>query len=222
MNLWWNYFLLRIKAFFIGNPEEADCIVCLAFGRNTFTDNELPEISCFVRTSESDDDVFIDLKAKNFDPGIPNKKMAQEIIFLSEELSIPIIVQWEIAYSFWRYNIEFWENNSHRITSIWPNTSIWPDEEKSSLNSRDVLEKTIEIMVKRDWNSPILIAHQYHIYRVLLIFNKLSKKMFSPIVFKQTVNEFDKNSVQEWTRSKFSWNRKELLVRIHHFILGWV
>ncbi len=194
-----------------GGHQEADCIICLAFGRNDIEDNDLGLLG-FMAERLDDPKMIEIINNSFFDPGLPNIKLAERVQELMLKHSFPALLQWEVAVALDR---DFYENHKDQVFIIWP-----PKACKKGFNSKEVLEKAIEIMDLKDFNIPILLAHKLHIKRVVALWEAMVEE--KPVVVNSFVELFDEGSVQDRTRDRKTWRRKEFLVRIHHWIFGWV
>lgn len=91
----------------------------------------------------------------------------------------------------------------------------------SSINTREGLILTKKIIKKNKFNSKkiLFIAHPAHIFRVLEIAKKLGLNGES---FIEKKGFYPKKDGQIFARWKTTFVLREILVRIHHKILGWI
>lgn len=202
--MWLKYFSNTPGLYPTGNLFEADVIVAAAFGRNTIPDKSLAAVNFIRKNHDSDFHAIKRLATDGFDPGKSNVDIADICFYLSEKLKLPVIVQWEIAAAF---DLKWFELNQDNIHCVWP----YP---KTYFSTVDFVKEALLTMKEFSWRNPILIAHDYHISRVFMLFRK---QQVSPIVTTFRINSFDKYSVQLWTRNFFLWQLREIIVRIHHF-----
>lgn len=200
------------------NAEKAQTynfIVANGFGRNSFTDEEASTIIRRKRDKFGDDITMFEwLQTENFDPGSPNKLLASESLKQSGAFSIPVIGQWEIMYELWR---EYPDRYNRCIDALF---TIWPPKE-GYLSTRGFMLEAKRVAEVRRLRIPCVTAHPEHIQRCYF----LARKIFGSAISKSlsiTSGWFDKQSVQKWTRGKWSWLTYELMVRIHHRLHGWM
>jgi len=194
-----------------GDPKQANCVISLAFGRNDIEDQDLYRLG-FMADGLGDSTMVEIIRKKHFRPGLPNIILAERVQDLMLKYNIPSLLQWEIAVAL---DWSFYKKHKDQIFIIWP-----LKERKRGFNSKQVLEKAIEIMNERNFNIPILLAHELHIKRVVALWEAMVEE--EPIIIDSFVDVFDEDSVQDWTKDKKNWLKKEFLVRIHHLIFGWV
>ena len=191
--------------------EKSDCFVCLAFGRNDIKDQDLNCLGFMVK--ELGDSKMIEIIKKNsFDPGLPNIRLANRVQELMLQYSLPALLQWEIVVAL---DNGFYEKHKDQIFIIWPSKT-----RKKGFNSKQVVEKAIEIMNDHNFEFPVFLAHELHLKRVLALWEGITEKEAN--ILNSFVFDFDPKSIQKCTRSKRAWLKKEFLVRIHHLILRWV
>lgn len=190
--------------------REGDVIFVQAFGRNTFSESSVFAVGVMSGEISDDERTLEWLESHNFDPGIPNKKLAQRTRELMEKYEIPAIVQWEVAAAFEK---RWYLQNKKRIICIWP-----PEERNAYFDTTKVKMRSLEYAKEYGWESPIEVAHAMQITRAALIIEKLSGKF--PLIPNSLPDDFDKKSVQWWTRNIWVWLARESLGRIHHLITG--
>lgn len=208
--------LIRYTFFWCGMPEskkiyEGDVMLAQAFGRNSFTETDLKILNEKFNEFESDEKILEWIRTKNFDPGKPNKEIADGIMDYMQRRYIPAIVQWEIAVAF---PSDWYERNKKYITCI------WPPEESKYFDTRSVVIASLKAMEEKKLSHPIVAAHKMQIVRVACMVKKLSGKF--PFVSEVQPKSFDRNSLQWWTRNIFFWLLREFFVRIHHIIKRYV
>ncbi|HYE22449.1 MAG TPA: hypothetical protein VD998_02560, partial [Verrucomicrobiae bacterium] len=106
----------------IGDPRDADSILSQAYGRNDYTDEELPDIIAEVRAlgMHNDHMTMGVLKQRGFRPGVPNLALADRCITLAKLYGLPIYAQWEVAYGIFDLDPDWYFQNKERITALWP------------------------------------------------------------------------------------------------------
>ncbi|HWQ60482.1 MAG TPA: hypothetical protein VN420_05070 [Candidatus Fimivivens sp.] len=204
------------ESFINANKDQMyDFMVANAFGRNSFTDKEASTIIRQKR-DELDDDIamFEWLQTENFDPGSPNILLATELSKHPSAFDIPVIGQWEIMYELWKRYPGRYNRCIDTLFAIWP-------PKKGYLRTRGFMLEAKRIAELRRLRIPCVTAHPEHIQRCFF----MARNVFGSAISKSlsiTPDWFDKRSVQKWTRGKWSWLTYELMVRIHHRILGWM
>ncbi len=215
LNVWTRYCLFWNGLPAIGNPKDADVIIVQAFGRNNLEDEDLEYIYDLRQEKVSDLKTLESLRSHAFDPGKPNYSLANETIKLMKKYGLPAIVQWEVAVAL--LNVGLYDKEKIFC--------IWPPENCTGFNTLEVKEETFKIMKKNNWSSPLELAHKRQITRAFLIVkNFMEANKFSgwPVTVEQETDCFDSKSIQKWTTGPLAWYPKEFLVRIHHWIFGWV
>lgn len=208
--------LIRYTLFWWGMPEskniyEGDVIFAQSFGRNSWDEIEMKKLKKKFRETESDEKTLEWIRTKNFDPGTPNKEIAQAIMDLIARHYIPVIVQWEVAAAF---PSDWYERNKKYITCIWPPAG------NSHIDVRSVIIESVEAMREKNFIYPIVVAHKRQIVRVACVIKKLLGKF--PLISEAQPKSFDKNSLQRETRNLFYWSLKEPFVRMRYIVKQYV
>ncbi len=141
-------------------------------------------------------------------PGLSNEIMGKELVwkqYLKSDL--PMILQFEVANTLPEKLKDLWVIRGHR-------------EEGKYLDSKEVAEQTVEIMEKYGWNTIILYAHTWHMWRKIKIFKKMGIEVIIPSDLK--LIPFDKKSEQWWTRNLFFWTIREIPTRLIYKTRGWI
>lgn len=189
---------------------KGDVVFAQAFGRNTFSDGSVFAAGVMFSELEDDEKTLAWLKSRDFDPGIPNKKLAEITKELMIQHFIPAIVQWEIAAAF---ETEWYTHNKKRIVCIWPS-----QEGRNYLDTEKVINLSLQAAKKLGYSNPIEVAHTMQSMRAALIIRKLSGKF--PLIPDNLPSIFDKKSIQWWTRNIWAWTFRETFTRIHHILTG--
>jgi hypothetical protein len=142
---------------------------------------------------------------ESFDPGASNREIARVCAYISDNLKIPMVVQWEIACAL---DPAWLQAHPDMVHCIWPDGTGY-------FSTDDLIKGIMRIASDHDWHNPILVAQDHHLTRAYLIFKKNG---FSPIITTYKVRAFDKNSIQPWTRGLVAWLIREIPVRLHHWI----
>lgn len=219
----------------VWRPEEFDCIVPNAFGRNSYPEYGhrmrlrrwiqsargeaiSPDVG-FVRMirdrARSDVEAFEELSARSFAPGLANCELADICWRLFQEKKVPILGDWEVMYALRRLYPDLYEHGEELFVAIW-----LPQE--GYLATRGMLLEAKRIADKLDLSAPCVVARPEHIQRVYFLALKVFGKSVSTKTMRSNDFEFDPDSVQWWTRGKWRWLFYEMLVRLHHRYHGWV
>lgn len=193
------------------NVHEGDVALAQSFGRNSFDKADMKILNEKFDEFELDEKILEWIRAKNFDPGIPNKEIAGVIMKLEAKYYIPIIVQWEIAAAF---PSDWYEKNKKHITCI------WPPAENSRVDLRSVIIESLEAMKEKKLSNPIIVTHKRQIVRVACVIKKLLGKF--PLILKTQPKSFDRNSLQWEKRNLLYWSLKELFVRMYYIVKRYV
>lgn len=212
-HLWWRYAFQVPGLPASGDPRTAQVVAVQAFGRNTYTDNELVQVQEYYRQHGSDDLATLNgLWANGFDPGEPNYRLADECSAIMVQYGVHAIVQWEIAAAM---GPTWYRDHRDRIICIWPTNAIG-----KPFTTRDVKVATVAIMRQHHWSRVIELAHRHQIVRAFLILRKLLG--YDPIIVPTRTEEFDPQSRQKWTTSLRAWQPYNVLACLHHLVLRWV
>lgn len=210
--------------------QQTDFITPQAFGRKTFSDEEVGErVGRLYRLHDEDIPTFKWLEEfAKFDPGHPNLLFAERCIELATECSgtcalegtsdtiRPVIGQWEVLYAMYKLSPRWYEIHKNALVAIWP-------PQKGYLDTQSMLLHVQKIAMERGLTKPLLIAHPEHIQRCFF----LAQKIFGKSVGRDGTSEisdewFDPQSVQKWTRGPKRWFLYEMLARLHHRYHGWM
>ncbi|HVE80594.1 MAG TPA: ElyC/SanA/YdcF family protein [Candidatus Dormibacteraeota bacterium] len=152
-------------------------------------------------------------KRKQAKPGLSNQDLAS--IAMRRYGKLPKIFQIEIAEAY--CDMEAPDcNDPRKIFRVYASRKIM-----GYLDTREVADQAKQIMDRHKWKSAVILAHPYHIPRVVAVCQKLGIK---PIVTSELRGgvEFDLSSSQKWTRSLGEWRGKEPLAMIYYKLKGWV
>lgn len=218
-----------------GYPSQADFICPQAFGRNTYSDEDVGMYLAALREAAKGDQiaVFQELHARGFDPGEPNRMLALRCIELAKTPEVffdqdqegrprytelrPVIGQWEVLYAMWRYEPGWYRANEAVFLPIWPPVQGY-------MGTRGMLLAVKEVADSNGLDMPAIVAHPEHLPRSFF----LARKVFGERVVadrrpvRYETQCFDPRSVQKWTRDPGAWLRYEMLARIHHRLHGWM
>lgn len=209
-----SYFFPTLECRAIGNAADANIIVALTFGRNTFPDNGLNEM--LLRFGLGDNlhtrEVFEQLDRARFDPGLTNFHIADRV--WKEYQKNPdahVYCQWEVAFVLWYERPEIFKapETYRRFHVVWPFSEAFFD-------SYAVLEevyKETRFLTPTYTRRALIIAQDYHIARVVAIAWKMG---FEVMTGEPGIKDFDEKSVQPFTRSLNAWLLREYVVRLSH------
>lgn len=216
-----------------GYDSEADFICPQGFGRNTYSDKRVVAIVGTARENFGNDIATFEwLRSKGFDPGRPNRRLANHCITLTRPippffddagvvqeypLVYPVIGQWEVLYAMWAYEPDWYMKHRDEFTAIWP----WPSPE-DSLSTHGMLRIAKDIAEGHGLHTPLIVAHPEHIQRCFFIAQKMFGKLVSTNNNETASEWFDRRSVQRWTRGPKVWLLYEMLARLHHRLHGWM
>lgn len=247
-------FLLPVGFEEVLRARNFDFITPQAFGRNSYPEEgsllrwrnkrrrlqgNLP-VESIQRVAEirnqcnSDIEAFEKLKGEGFDPGEPNRILAELCwkailgggISFDEEGSLvvkqggknkPVIGQWEVMYAMWLRNSGAYSqcSLSHQALAIWPSKDGY-------LGTQGLLLEVKRIVDQRGLFSPCVVAHPEHIQRVYFLARKIFGKPVAEMTGVISDLWFDSKSVQLWTRGKWRWLFYEMLTRMHHRYYKWI
>lgn len=123
-----------------------------------------------------------------------------ELAKIASRSDLPVIAQWEIA--------RLMKKEFFKPALI----SIERDGEKY-LDSYDVLIKAKGHMKEQGFTEAILLGHQDHLMRIKLIAKKMGIKISNSLDTKLNPNiPYDGKSTQWWTRNRFLFFMREILV----------
>ncbi len=188
----------------------ADSIFVQAFGRDTYTDDELPEIADIRQSHATDTEALDELLAKSFVPGPSNEALALNTRRYIEEASVEAMAQWEVAAALRQADRDWYERYSAAIHVLWPQGQFYPTTE--------VKRDSIALLRERHLYAPFELAHPGMLVRAQAIIRRQGVVADAP-PHEPTI-PFDPESTQPWVRSKAPWVFRETLTRAHHLLLG--
>lgn len=216
-----------------GDLAEADFICPQAFGRNTWTDKEMPGAMAKLR-QEVGSDLNLEQDAAlrkllkiGFDPGSVNVSLAKGCHYFAkkmEELGKKpwVIGQWEVIFALATANKEmaaWYTKNREYVIAIWPSTSA------EYLGTKGLLHEAFVIAYKNYLYRPIVIAHREHLWRCALLakvfFSEANIVIPAKLFPSDREPRFDPKSKQWQTCSGACWRPYEIMTRIHHMMQGW-
>ncbi len=100
-----------------------------------------------------------------------------------------------------------------------PATLAVTSNDSTYLDTRKVLLKAKDYMLKHDLQLAVIVAHAYHAPRVSALCVQLG---ISAIIPGGLPASWDKQSEQWWTRSQKLWNSREPGVILHHAVKRWI
>lgn len=194
------------------HPGPADVIIVQAFGRNHLHDNDLARLRKFHDDNGSIDAYTLEWCRSHVEPGNPNRSLAMELMDAVHHLRVPVIAQWEVIVA---CPVDWYVRHQSAVTCLWP--SATPGE---YFSTRDVLAASFEVMDRFAWKHPVVLAHAGQAMRVAMMVRKMRGEW--PSVLPNLPNDFDRESVQPWTRNRLAWMAHEFLARGHHLVHRWV
>jgi hypothetical protein len=205
--------------------SDGDFISPQAFGRNTFTDEEVGMAIGVIRDARDGQTIatFRELQSRGFEPGNVNITLGIRCLELAQRDwwanhgPCPVVGQWEVLYVMWLYDPTWYEKNQNILIPIWPPL-------KGYLGTRGMLLAVKEIAEARDLNNPVLLAHPEHLQRAFFIACKIfGKPVAVDTDLEESLNHnFDERSVQKWTRGPWAWLRYEMMARFRHRLNHWI
>jgi hypothetical protein len=93
-------------------------------------------------------------------------------------------------------------------------------QEKRYLDTREMALQAWEIMQRRSWRSPIVLAHSHHMPRADAVCRKIG--MHTVCVPGLDQINFCQGSAQIWTRRRFLWFPREVAAILHYWWKGWI
>ncbi|MEK7082762.1 MAG: hypothetical protein AAB972_01205, partial [Patescibacteria group bacterium] len=198
----WTYYANILK----GMPPngtifDSDHAIALAFGRNSIPDYNLPSICrTFHDTYHASDLPMIQhLNDQEFDPGKPNRHIAQFIGYYIEKCHKPVFAQWELAVALSQMCKKEWVASAieeKKLVCLWPHADIKGYNSFHVLNDADAYQYHEG---QKQYNRPLLLAHDLHMPRVYMLARHI---WTNPIVgFESITRSFDPKSVQKMTTS---------------------
>lgn len=215
LQLWLRYPLCWLGLKRLGRYDDAEAIIALAFGRQKVTDENLGQVAIFRQrfgqANGANHQAIDALCQKGFDPGRLNYKLATEVQKTMARGRRSCYLQWEVAAAL--------DPDWYQLNWRWIKV-IWPQPGSIELSARDLLLAIKDEVAKRQEKSAAIIAHQGMIVRAALLVKR--QLGLEPIIPEQDVAEFDRDSVQPWTRRRRSWLWRETRCRIHHLLHRWI
>lgn len=214
-------------------PDQAEFICPQAFGRNTYTDERVGSvIGAMLESIKNPIGRFQWLKERGFDPGTPNRILAQRCIALAKfirpffdksgtvrghAIVHPVIGQWEVLYTMWLIEPSWYAEHLDILIPIWPPVG------KKKWSTRDMMLTAFEITEAHGLRIPLIVAHPEHIQRCFFITRKIFGVAATDSIEGRTPEEwFDRRSLQKQTTSPGRWLAYEMLARVHHRLHGWM
>lgn len=196
--------------------ETCDFLLAEGFGRNSFSNRKLPSHVRRLRDrSQSDQEAFEVLSMKCFDPGRPNRLLAEMCTERIDALNIPGIVQCEVAYAIWEKSPQWYAGHASSLTVVWPPS-------KGYHGTLGLYREAKKIAESKGLYVPLLIAHPEHIQRCYF----LAKELFvlaSTAPGHPSLAWFDPKSRQWQTKGVLFWLFYEIcLARPVSRIFGWM
>jgi hypothetical protein len=207
-----------------GNIDKEAIICPQAFGRNTWTDEEVSQkLQALFQKGLSAEQKLNDLArfkrldSVDFDPGKVNHQLAETCYRLSYEEgnTLPqfIIGQWEVLYAVYKIDPKWYE-------LFWSfHQAIWPPEDGSYLTTRGLL-KSISKKIP-SYKGVIVVGQAVHLARCA----RLADKIFGKeriIVPRPPIPLYDPQSVQSWTQNQESFLGWETKARIFEELPGFL
>jgi hypothetical protein len=124
-----------------------------------------------------------------------------------------LFLQWEVAYAIFMMRPDWYKKHEDRVVVIWPPKTGY-------FSTYEVKKASVEEMKKRGLKYPVELAHPAMVVRALLILWSLGvNAVVYPV---RSINVWDKDSVQPWTRNRVLWLIREIPGRVHHILYGYV
>jgi cytosine/adenosine deaminase-related metal-dependent hydrolase len=122
-------------------------------------------------------------------------------------LSLPFILQWEIASALSGSSSPTWSIDRHASHGLY-------------LDTREVARQAWEIMRAQGYTTALLVAHPHHVARADAVCETLGMRTVVPDGL--TSIDFDPDSAQRWTRSQPKWSVRETLAIAYYETVGWI
>lgn len=190
-----------------------DVTLTQAFGRNTFRDADLPEVSRHRNQYETDEEMFAGfLSEKGFEPGVSNEALADIVAGQLSDLTVTIeqVMQWEVAFALWQKYPQLYADTQVGIHVL------WPKEGTRAYRTHEVKRDSLYVMEQHGLYNAFEFAHPDMMIRALKILGKLG---IEADVLAADI-PFDPHSIQYQTRSERQWVGRELLARMEHVVSG--
>jgi hypothetical protein len=213
-------------------PDQAEFICPQAFGRNTYSDERVGSIIGAMLESIKDPiRRFEWLKERGFNPGQPNRILAQRCVKLAKfirpffdetgtvkghNITHLVIGQWEVLYAMWLIEPHWYADHQEILIPIWPPiTGSW--------TTHAMMLTAFDIAEAHGLRVPLIVAHPEHIQRCFFIARKIFGIAATDHIDGMVLEEwFDRHSVQKQTTSPGRWLAYEMLARVHHRLHGWI
>ena len=128
-----------------------------------------------------------------------NKFLANIASEILGKYNIPLITQWELSELMWIKPISI---GKHRISGKY-------------LDSYEVAKQAEEVLQKNNWKNVAILAHPDHAWRCAAILKKMG---FNVVAINTSDCPYDSESNQKWTRNKWLFIPREILVRIIYLL----
>lgn len=221
IQFWICYFLPLFPAVpTVGRLEEADCVFVQAFGRNHWDDHILGLLLERIKNISSGELAMLEaLKKIGFQPGKPNFALAMKAKQLYDQCHLPIIAQWEIVYTLFWLDEQWYFDHQQGIDCIWPVGEYFSTYHEKAIS--------LQKMESRGCKKPLELAHPAMVVRAVMT---IWKRGVVPIVigvspfsfWKEELWAWDRDSVQWWTRFFLLWLIRETPGRAKVIQLGWI
>lgn len=198
---------------------DCDFILVEGFGRNVYTNKELTTLIRPQRNRLGDDSAMFKWLSENaFDPGTPNRILAEACVRQMRFYGFPAIVQWEVAYAVWNEYPAFFEKYRGSFFVVWP----WPKGYQGSHGLHRDAKRICGQITGKNMVVPLLIAHPEHVQRCYFV----AKKRFGGAGIFQLIRSkrwFDRKSKQWQTKGNRLWLFYEIcLARPYGRLSGWM
>ncbi len=209
----WLWYLLQEPGCPASFKEPAfDVVLVQAFGRNHLHDNDLANMRRFHDEHGGNDAHTLAWCRDHVEPGVPNRILAWHLMNIMHHHEVLAFAQWEVVAA---CPADWYAAHHHRVVCLWP-----PATPGQYFSTRDVLEKSFAEMRPRGRSRPLILAHAGQAMRVAMMIRKMTDRW--PAVWVDLPDDFDRSSVQSWTRNRWAWMMHEFLARAHHIVHGWV
>ena len=220
--------------------KENDSCFIQAMGRNTWTDAELTEklndiflkakaktmtkLGAVLDRSNRGVEILRGareclernalLREIGFEPGLPNRHLAEVAFFLYKRFDVAIIAQWEVAHAMFLLDEDAFVSMLYceKVFLLWARDAYYPTIE--------VKRDSIAVMNHYGFRNPVEVAYPEMIFRALPILWQLG---VAPNIYTRWLMPCDFGSIQKWTKSRFFFALAyEALARPHHVLKKWV
>jgi hypothetical protein len=218
LRVWGLYFLavpgvprlLRryVSKFDKDTARDSEWVLVQAFGRESYTNQELTAQLARICTAPHTLFRFAQLEKAGFRPGPANQKLARDCELLwSLNPSLVMELQWEVAYVLWSYDKQQFTKRQRQVNVIWPEGDYFATFHVTQNAAADIRRRGL------DPRKGIDLAHPDMIARVLPI---TWKEGLDPVPWISQVPYAGPESIQPWTRNAGRWFLREILTRCHH------